>query len=43
LVDILNKPELYKEFVKLYELKKLESDELVKKTVKLQNLIEKYL
>ncbi len=43
LVEILNKPELYQEFVALYEIKKLESRELIEKADKLKSLIHKYL
>ena len=43
LVEILKKPELYQEFVTLYEIKNLESIELIEKADKLKNLINKYL
>lgn len=43
LVEILKKPELYHEFVTLYEIKKLESKELIEKANKLKSLINKYL
>jgi len=43
LIEILHKPELYKEFVALYEIKKLESNELVLKASKLKKLAKKYL
>ena len=43
LVEILNKPELYREFVTLYEIRKLESRELIEKADKLRILINKYL
>lgn len=43
LVEILDKSELYQEFVTLYEIKKLESRELIEKADKLRNLIKEYL
>ena len=43
LVEILNKPKLYKEFVKILEIRKLESNEILKKTEKLKTLSKKYL
>ena len=43
LVEILHKPKLYREFVTLYEIKKLESNELIKKANKLKKLAKKYL
>lgn len=43
LVEILELPELYKDFVSLYEIKHLESDELTHKSKKLQELMNKYI
>ncbi len=43
LTEILDKPELYKEFVALYEIKKLESNELALKADKLKKLAKRYL
>ncbi len=43
MVEILNKPRLYKEFTALYQIKKLESRELIEKANKLRNLINKNL
>jgi len=43
LAEILKKPELYQEFVTLYEIKKLESRELIEKADKLKKLINEYL
>ena len=43
LIEILKMPELYREFVPLYELQKLESDELVSKGKHLHNLFKKYV
>ena len=43
LVEILDLPELYGEFVKLYEVQKLESEELTQKGAHLQALIAAYV
>ncbi|MBI2639832.1 MAG: hypothetical protein HYW90_02980 [Candidatus Sungbacteria bacterium] len=43
LIEILKMPKLYKEFAPLYELKKLESDELIYKGRKLHSLLKKYV
>jgi predicted nucleotidyltransferase len=43
LVDMLGQAKLYEEFVTLYEIKKLESKELVIKADKLKELINQYL
>jgi predicted nucleotidyltransferase len=43
IVEILELPELYKEFVSIHEIKHLESDELIEKGKKLQSLIDKYI
>lgn len=43
LVEILKIPKLYREFVSLYELQKLESDELINKGKRLQDLYKKYI
>ena len=43
LVDILKLPELYKDFVSLYELNELESNELLEKIKLLNSLIAKYI
>lgn len=43
LVEIFHKPKLYQEFVTLYEIKKLESNELIEKADKLKKLAKKYL
>lgn len=43
LVEILQLPELYTEYVKLYELNNLESNELIEKSKSLDLLIEKYI
>ncbi len=41
--EILQLPKLYKEFVSLYQVKKLESNELVRKGEKLRKLVKKYI
>lgn len=43
LVEILHEPKLYKEFVSLYEIKHLESNEMIEKAEKLKELAKKYL
>ena len=43
IVDILDEPKLYKEFVSLYEIRHLESNELARKAKKLKSLAENYL
>ncbi|HLC33112.1 MAG TPA: hypothetical protein VJJ82_04765 [Candidatus Nanoarchaeia archaeon] len=43
LVEILKKPKLYREFVNLYEIKRLESRELIEKADKLRKLITEHL
>ena len=43
IVEILQLPELYKNFVSLYEVSNLESDELVSKGEKLHNLLNQYI
>ncbi len=43
LVEILKMPELYRRFVLLYELQKLESDELIDKGKRLRELFKKYV
>ncbi len=42
-VEILEEPKLYKDFVNLFEIRKLESDELIGKYKKLKESVEKYL
>lgn len=43
IIEILKEPRLYKNFVSLLEIKKLESNELIKKYEKLKKMIKKYL
>lgn len=43
LIEILKEPDLYREFVKLYESHKLESDELIQKAEQLRKLAQNYL
>jgi hypothetical protein len=43
LVGILKEPRLYREFVKLYEINKLESEELIQKAETLSLLAEQHL
>lgn len=43
IVETLQLPELYKDFASLYEIHKLESDELVRKSEKLHNLLNQYI
>jgi len=43
IVEVLRLPELYKEFVTVYEISKLESDELVHKGNMLKKLLDQYI
>ncbi|MCL5010624.1 MAG: hypothetical protein M1127_00190 [Patescibacteria group bacterium] len=43
IVEILQLPELYKDFVSLYEISNLESDELMSKGEKLHNLLNQHI
>lgn len=42
-IEILQEPDLYKEFVKLYEVHNLESDELINKGNRLLVLVDQYI
>jgi len=42
-VDILKMPSLYRQLVKMLEIRKLESNELIKKSQTLRKLAKKYL